>query len=333
MPSTRFYGLLLLAGAGAGQRASAQAPASLDRTGGREFQIEASHSTVGFSIGFVGLPVRGTFDDVSGTVFYAPKRPETSGVTVVIQTSSIHTGSEHRDGHLKSSDFFDAAKFPVILFQSTRITRQGSRAMMHGNLTMHGVTREIAFIFTESPGSPVLEPHGTTLVEFSGALRIARKDFGILGGGKYNDWFDQIRQASMNDSVDITLEVTAWDPDYDRNHHYDLALARIAKDGIDATIARVREMYRANPDTLKNSEWEFTQIGKALLQRGSYNDAIKVLGVTGEIFPQSAAAQAALARAYELNGDRDSAVAHARRALALDPAAPRALELRRRLGA
>jgi polyisoprenoid-binding protein YceI len=331
MRSTKL--LVLLASAAAFEGTSAQTVASVDRTGAREFQIEASHSSVGFSIGFVGMPIRGTFDDVSGVILYAPKRPDASGVTVAIQTSSIHTGSDHRDGHLKSSDFFDAVRFPVILFQSTKIERRGSRTLMRGNLTMHGITREIAFPFTEFPTSPVVEPHGATLVQFSGALRLARKDFGIVGGSKYNDWFDQIRQASMADSVDITIDVSAWDPDYDRNHRYDPALARIAKDGIAATVARVREMYRANPDTLKNSEWEFTQIGKALLQRGSYREAIEVLGVTAEIFPKSATAQASLARAYELSGDRDKAVSHTREALRLDPAAPRALELKRRLRA
>ena len=325
--------VVLLAGAAALEGASAQAVASLDRTGGREFQIEASHSMVGFSIGFVGLPVRGTFDEVGGIIFYAPKRPDASAVTVAIKTSSIHTGSDHRDGHLKSSDFFDAAQFPVIRFQSTRIEKRGSRSVMHGNLTMHGVTREIAFPFTESAASPVLEPHGATLVQFSGALRIARKDFGIVGGSKYNDWFDQIRQASMADSVDINLEVTGWDPDYNRSHRYDQPLARIAKDGIGATTTRLREMYRANPDSLRNSEWEFTQIGKALLQRGSYRDAIELLGVVAEIFPKSPDAQAALARAYELSGDHDKAVSHTREALRLDPGASRALELKRRLGA
>lgn len=312
---------------------SAQAVASLDRTGAREFQIEAAHTTVGFSIGFVGMPVRGTFDNVGGTIVYASGRPDESAVTVSIPTSGIHTGSEHRDGHLKSSDFFDAAQYPTIVFQSTTIERRGSRLIMHGNLRMHGVTKEISFPFTEFRGSPVVEPHGSTLVQFSAALRLARKDFGILGGSKYNDWFDQVRQAAMADSVDINLEISAWDPDYDRNHRYDPALARIAKDGIGATTARIRELYRSAPDSLRNAEWEFAQIGKALVQRGNYRDAIEILAVTAEIFPKSSDAQASLARAYELSGDRDKAASHTRDALKLNPDAPRALELKRRLGA
>jgi polyisoprenoid-binding protein YceI len=288
---------------------------------------------VGFSIGFVGLPVRGTFDDASGTIVYVPGRPEASAVTVAIATASVHTGSAHRDGHLKSSDFFDAAKYPTILFQSTGIEKRGSRLIMHGNLRMHGVTREVSFPFAEAKGSPVAEPHGATLVQFSAALRLARRDFGIVGGSTYNDWFDTIRQASMADSVDINLQVTGWDPDYQRNHRYDAALARIDKDGVPATVARLRQINSTTPDSLRNSEWELSQIGHALVQRGHYADAVQILTVTTEIFPKSAEAQSALARAYELQGNRDQAVVHTRAALALSPELPHALELRRRLRA
>jgi polyisoprenoid-binding protein YceI len=313
--------------------AGAQAPVAANSTAAREFAIESSHSQVGFSIGFVGLPVRGTFDGVDGTIVYVPGRPEASAVTVVIPTSGIHTGSEHRDNHLKSSDFFDAAQYPTIVFQSTRVERRGPQLIMHGNLRMHGVTKEISFPFNELKGSPISEPHGSTLVQFSAALRLARKDFGIVGGSKYNDWFDQIRQASMADSVDVSLDITGWDPDYSRNHNFDQQLARIAKDGIEATTSRLRALYRANPDTLRDAEWEFTQVGKALMQRGQYRDAIEVMQLATEVFPKSANAQAGLARAFELSGDRDQAIAHTREALRIDPETPRALELKRRLGA
>jgi polyisoprenoid-binding protein YceI len=311
----------------------ASAQAAIDARSFREFQIESAHSAVGFSIGFVGLPVRGTFDEVKGTIVYAAHRPEASAVTIAIPTASLHTGSEHRDGHLKSSDFFDAKQFPVILFQSTRITRERGKLVMHGNLRMHGVTRQISFPFTESPSSPLSEPHGSTLIQFSGALRLARKDFGITGGSAFNSWFDDVRQAAMADSVDVALEITGWDPDNSRSHKYDAPLARIEKDGIAATTARIRAMYKANPDTLKNSEWDFRQIAQALEERGKYSEAREILIVSTEVFPNSADVQAALARAYELLGNKPEAVAHADRALALDPSATRALELKRRLGA
>ncbi|HUQ98239.1 MAG TPA: YceI family protein [Gemmatimonadaceae bacterium] len=294
--------------------------------------MESSHSRVAFSIAFVGLPVRGSFDDVGGVIVYAAKRPEASSVTVAIATSSLHTGSEHRDGHLKSSDFFDAKRFPTILFQSTGISRLGDKLVMHGRLRMHGVTRDLSFPFQESASSPILEPHGSTLIQFTASLRLARRDFGITGGSTYNDWFDNVRQASMGDSVDVILEVTGWDPDHDRSHRYDAALKTIARDGMPATIARIRRIHAATPDSLRDSEWEFDQIGQAFMQRGDYANAVEILGLNADIFPKSASAQAALARAYELAGKRDAAATYTSKALAIDPDAPRALELRRRLG-
>ena len=74
----------------------------------REYRIEAAHSMVGFSIGFLGHPVHGRFDDVRGMIVYASGNPTSSSVTVAVGTKSINTGSAHRDEHLRSSDFFDA---------------------------------------------------------------------------------------------------------------------------------------------------------------------------------------------------------------------------------
>src|SRR5690242_16234077 len=161
----------------------------------REFRIDAGHSDVAFSIGFLGHPVRGRFEDVRGTIVYAPENAAASAVTVVIGAKSIATGSAHRDEHLRSPDFFDVAKYPVIVFRSATIVARGDSFTATGSLTMHGVTRAVVIPFRETT-RPVADPHGSTLTFFSGHLRIARKDFGILGGSKYNDWFDELRSAT-----------------------------------------------------------------------------------------------------------------------------------------
>jgi polyisoprenoid-binding protein YceI len=190
--------------------ATAYAPATI-----REFRVDAGHSDVAFSIGFLGHSVRGWFDDIRGTIVYSPKDLSASAITVVIGVKSIATGSAHRDEHLRSPDFFDATRFPSIVFRSSSIERRGPSFVANGVLSMHGVQRAVSIPFRES-SPPVADPHGSTLVFFSGALRIARKDYGILGGSKFNDWFDELRSATMADSVDITLDVTGWDTDIDR---------------------------------------------------------------------------------------------------------------------
>lgn len=300
-------------------------------TGLREFRIESAHSEIAFTINFLGHPVHGRFNDVRGTIAYVPGKPSASSVTAAMSTSSINTGSDHRDGHLKSSDFFDAEKYPSIVFQSTSIQPARGGLIARGNLTMHGVTRPVVIPFRET-STLVKDPHGSTLVYFAGSTRINRRDFGIAGGSKFNSWFDKLRSESLGDSVDISLEIEGWDIDYDRMPKYDAALKKIADGGVDSFLARFRDMYKANPDTLKNSEWEFDQMGRALLYRGKAKEAVAVLEFSASVFPKSSSAQAALARAYEIAGDRNAARKLADSALALDPAETRAIEVKRRLG-
>jgi polyisoprenoid-binding protein YceI len=298
----------------------------------REFRIDAGHSDVAFSIGFLGHPVRGRFDDIRGTIVYAAGKPPASAISVVIGAKSIATGSAHRDEHLRSSDFFDVAKYPWIVFRSTSIEPRGSSLVANGTLTMHGVTRPVSIPFRET-SAPVADPHGSTLVLFSGQLKIARKDFGILGGSKYNDWFDEIRSATMADSVDITLDVTGWDTDFDRIHQYDAPLQRIERDGVAATLERLRALRTRAPDSLANASYDIEQLARALQQRGRTPDAIALFQFAAESFDKRAGAHTALARAFELAGNLDSSRAHTSRALALDSLDTRAMELRRRLGA
>lgn len=297
----------------------------------REFRIDAGHSDVAFSIGFLGHPVRGRFDDIRGTIIYAPDNVSASSISVVIGVKSITTGSAHRDEHLKSPDFFDAAKFPSIVFRSTSIEKRGASLVANGLLSMHGVQRAISIPFRES--SPmVADPHGSTLVFFSGALRIARKDHGILGGSKYNDWFDELRSATMADSVDITLDISGWDPDIERTHRYDAPIQRMEKDGVASTLARLRSLRTSFPDSLKGSAYDIEQIARGLLEHGRTADALSLFRFNAEAFGESAPMHSALARAFEIAGNADSSKAHTTRALAIDSLDTRAWELGRRLG-
>ncbi len=296
----------------------------------REYRIDAGHSQVGFAIGFLGHPVRGRFDDVRGTIVYTPGRPSASAITVAIATASINTGSKRRDEHLRSADFFDAATFPYIVFQSRAIAPAAHGFVATGALTMRGVTREVAIPFRE-PAPAVADPHGSSIVFFTGALRLARKDFGILGGSKHNDWFDAIRSATMADSVDVTLEVQGWTTDFDRVRRYDATIARIERDGTTDMVAYAHTLRAQPADSIAGAAWELDQLAQALLARGRVGDGVALLRAGVDLSPRSAAAHASLARGLELAGDRAAALASAERALALDQTETRAHELRRRL--
>lgn len=293
-----------------------------------EFRIDAGHSDVAFSIGFLGHPVRGRFDDIRGLIAYAPGNPSASAVTVVIGVKSIATGSAHRDEHLRSPDFFDAAKYPLIVFRSASIVRRGPALVATGPLSMHGVTRTVDIPFSETTPL-VADPHGSNLIFFSGRLRVARKDYQIMGGSKYNDWFDQLRSATMADSVDITLDVSGWTPDPLRTTRYDATIKRIDADGVGAVVARVKGTA---PDSLRGDLYDIEQLTRVLQARGKSSAAIAILEAAVEKLDSSATVHAALARTYELAGNDSLARRHAARALALDSLDARSLELGRRLG-
>lgn len=307
-------------------------PVAARPSGWRDYSIDAGHSLVEFRIGFMRTAVRGQFDRVRGTVLYDAERPENSSVTVVIEGRSIHTGSDHRDDHLRSDDFFDVERYPTIHFQSREVRRQGDALQIVGPLRLHGTTREVTIPFrVVEPPTP--DPHGTTTVSFAGALRVARKDFGILGGSRHNDWFDAIRSATMADTVEIALEVSGWATDFERQDdpRLERGVARVNAVGVDSLIRALRARAASDPKSLEGQEWGLDQVGRALLARHREVEGMKLLRLNSELFPNSAATHTSLGRASELSGKRAEALAAYDRALEIDPDDPRAQEFRRRL--
>jgi polyisoprenoid-binding protein YceI len=178
------------------QQAAPQVPA----TG--TWNIDPAHTNVNFAIKHMGIStVRGRFDDVSGTLYADTMNPEKSTVQVTIKVASIDTDIKMRDDHLKSPDFFDAEKYPEITFRSTRVEKKrGGSFVAHGNLTMHGVTREIALPFKVA--GPVKDQQAGVRVGAETQVRLNRQDFGI----KYNQVLDNGALAVAND-VDVTISL------------------------------------------------------------------------------------------------------------------------------
>ena len=298
----------------------------------RDYRIDAGHSLVEFSIPFLYGKVRGRFDDVRGTMLVDEADMRNSSLTVIVGVKSINSGSAHRDEHLRSEDFFDVTKYPTARFESHAIERAQSGFVASGAFTLHGVTREIRVPFHASHG-PVADPHGSRIVGYTGTLRLARKEFGILGGDKHNEWFDAVRSATMGDTVDLTLELEGWSTDFQRVPDRNImdGIARIDSAGIDAWLARNRQRLASSPPLYKDQEWGLMQLAYALMSRGRVHDARLLLSFATEALPGSASILTSLGDVLERDGDTSQALALYARSIAIDSGDTRASEFRRRL--
>jgi polyisoprenoid-binding protein YceI len=143
--------------------------------------IDPDHSGATFSVRHMMIAyIRGQFSRIGGTIFFDPLNRNNSSIELSIDATSIFTGIQKRDDHLKSADFFDVDKYPTISFMSTRINGvNGNKADVTGDLTLHGITRRIT-VPVEFSG-PVKDPFGDgSSMGFSVSTVINREDYGIM---------------------------------------------------------------------------------------------------------------------------------------------------------
>ena len=162
------------------------------------YTIDPAHTSFGFTVKHMMISnVPGEFDKFDGQIIYSPADLANSKANVTIDVSSINTRIDKRDAHLKSPDFFDAAKFPTITFVSTKFTPMS----ITGNLTMKGVTKEITIPVTIS--GPVKTMMGGQAIGITGSATINRQDYGI----NWNKVLDQGGVAVSNDVlISISIE-------------------------------------------------------------------------------------------------------------------------------
>jgi polyisoprenoid-binding protein YceI len=142
-----------------------------------KWELDPENSSVEFVCKHVFTNVRGMFHKPSGTVLLDEATPANSKVTATIDVNTISTGVEERDTHLKSPDFFDAAKYPKITFVSTGFTRSSATAYaVTGELTMHGVTKPVTLAVT---APPAFNHAGGIRRGIEATTSVNRKDFGL----------------------------------------------------------------------------------------------------------------------------------------------------------
>ncbi len=145
-----------------------------------EWKIDPDHTAAAFSVRhFMITLVRGQFNKISGSIQYDPEKPGLGSVVIEIESSSVHTGIPKRDEHLRSPDFLEVDKYPLIQFKSTRIEPVAVNSfILTGDLTIRDVTRSVA-LDAEYLGR-VKSPFDEDIsIGFSASARINRQDFGV----------------------------------------------------------------------------------------------------------------------------------------------------------
>jgi polyisoprenoid-binding protein YceI len=170
----------------------------------RAWQIDPMHTKAQFAVRHMMVStVRGSFGKTTGAVEWDGKTAESLKVEATIDATTIDTGVEKRDGHLKSPDFFDVAKFPTITFKSTKAEADGEgKAKVHGDLTIHGVTKPVT-LELEGPVT-VKGPDGNVHAGAQATTRIKRSEFGL----KWNMAIEA-GGVAVGDEVTITIDVEA----------------------------------------------------------------------------------------------------------------------------
>ena len=172
-------------------------------TGTRTYKIDKSHSEAIFQVRHLLTKVRGRFTDFEGAIEFNETAPEQSTVHFSINATSIDTAEPDRDKHLRTADFFDVEKYPQITFRSTRITKRGADTYdVTGNLTMHGVTKEV--VLPVSHLGKAKDPWGGDRLGFEAETTLNRKEYGL-------NWNAALETGGflVGDEVKVSLQIQA----------------------------------------------------------------------------------------------------------------------------
>jgi polyisoprenoid-binding protein YceI len=166
-----------------------------------QWNVDPAHTSIEFSVKHLGIAkVKGRFNKFTATA-EASEDGRLTRIEATIDASSIDTGVDQRDDHLRSPDFFDVAKFPEIRFVSTGVGQNGSgESVISGDLTLHGVTRPVTFSLEQEKA--MKDPWGNQRIASTATGKLNRKDWGLT----WNQLLE-LGAVMVGEEVKFTLEV------------------------------------------------------------------------------------------------------------------------------
>ncbi|HET6372242.1 MAG TPA: YceI family protein [Candidatus Polarisedimenticolia bacterium] len=165
------------------------------------WDLDPAHSSATFKVKHLMISnVTGGFGKVTGVVNYDPADLSKTTVEATIETTSLDSGVEGRDKHLKSPDFLDVEKFPSITFKSKKVEKAGDgRLKVTGDLTIRGVTKEVV-LDVEGPMPEIKDPWGNVKSGASATTKINRQDFGV-------SWSKTLDGGGLVVSDEVTINI------------------------------------------------------------------------------------------------------------------------------
>lgn len=167
------------------------------------YEMDAKHSYIGFRVTHLGLAeVPGSFRDFTGTIIYDGKDVSKSSVNFTAKVTSVDTGVDGRDNHLRTADFFEVEKYPDMTFKSTKVEKKGGIWNVTGDFTLKGVTKQITIPFTVN--GMMKDAKGNVKMGISAQTTINREDYGVKWDKKLPDG-----TLMLSDTVKIDLQLEA----------------------------------------------------------------------------------------------------------------------------
>lgn len=171
------------------------------------YNFDRAHSFIGFKVNHNTLiEVPGFFRDFTGAITYGAKDVTKSSVTFTAKVTSIDTGVQGRDNHLRTPDFFDVATYPELSFKSTKVEKKGKGWVVTGDFTMKGVTKTISFPFSIPGFLPGNDRNGGRM-GVTAETTINRRDFNVNYDAKL-----PTGQQVVSDQVKVVLQIEAVKP-------------------------------------------------------------------------------------------------------------------------
>ena len=165
------------------------------------WNVDPDHSTVEFRVAHMVISkTTGRFMDYSGFIDMDAEAGTVKAIEATIKTGSVNTNHEKRDAHLRNTDFFDVEHYPTMTFKMKSHKKTAEGYMAVGDLTLHGVTKEITL--TGHYNGATKDPWGNTRAGFNGEGKINRKDFGMV----WNKTLDS-GGLVVGDEVQIRLDI------------------------------------------------------------------------------------------------------------------------------